>query len=121
MSATHHQLSVLVVEDEALVRSCVAFEFESAGYSVIEASDAEEALQAFEKHPEVDAVFSDHNMPGRYDGLTLLQKIHQRRPDVRLILTSGRGEPDTKEMPAGAVFVAKPYDIRSLAALILPH
>jgi len=121
MSVTHHQLSVLVVEDEALVRGCIAFELERAGYAVIEAGDAEEALRAFEEHPEVDAVFSDRNMPGRFDGLTLLQRIHQRRPDVRLILTSGRGEPGTGEMPTGAVFVAKPYDIRSLASLVRPH
>ncbi len=125
MSVSHHHdhraHSVLVVEDEALVRSCVAFQFESEGFAVIEAADAEEALRAFEDHPEVEAVFTDCNMPGRFDGLSLLQQIFERRPDVRLILTSGRGEPDPGDMPDGAIFLAKPYDIRSLAALVLAH
>ena len=123
MSVPHHhqqQHSVLVVEDEALVRGCAAYEFESAGFAVIEAADAEEALRAFEDHPEVDAVFTDRNMPGRFDGLSLLQQIFERRPDVRLILTSGRGEPNPGEMPSGAIFVAKPYDIRTLTLLVEP-
>ncbi len=88
---------------------------------MIEAADAEEALQAFEDHPEVEAVFTDRNMPGPFDGLSLLQQIFKRRPDVRLILTSGRGEPDPGDMPEGATFLAKPYDIRCLTELVLPH
>ncbi len=116
----HQSRSVLVVEDEALIRSSIASQLKSAGLAVIEAGDAEEALQAFNDHTEVAAVFTDRNMPGRFDGLSLLRMIFRRRPGVRLILTSGRGEPLPGEMPAGAVFLPKPYDMRSLVALVLP-
>jgi CheY-like chemotaxis protein len=109
---------ILVVEDEALVRFCTSALLEDAGCSVIEAGDAEEALRAFETHPRVTTVFTDINMPGPINGLALAHKVFQMRPQVQLILTSGRGWPLEGEMPAGGQFLPKPYDGDQLTALI---
>ena len=109
---------ILIVEDEALVRVCTAALLEEAGCYVIEAADAEEALRAFEAHAEVTTVFTDVNMPGPIDGLALAHRIFRLRPQVQLILTSGRPPPSEAEMPAGGVFLPKPYDCGQLTALI---
>jgi CheY-like chemotaxis protein len=66
-----HPASVLVVDDEAIILTGVMLELEVAGFAVIGASDAQEALRAFERHPEVTAVFTDINMPGPQNGLWL--------------------------------------------------
>ena len=115
----HHPL-VLVVEDEALVRSCAVSQLEEAGFDVIEAADAVEALREFDGHSCVTTVFTDINMPGEFDGLSLAHKIFKRRPDVQLILTSGRGVPAKSDMPAGGQFLLKPYNCNLLTALIRP-
>jgi DNA-binding NtrC family response regulator len=109
---------VLVVEDEVLVRSCAVAQLQDAGFSVIEAADAEQALREFEENSRVTTVFSDINMPGKFDGLSLAHKIFQRRPNVQLILTSGRGAPRASDMPAGVRFLLKPYDCHALTELI---
>ena len=109
---------VLVVEDQALVRVCTAALLEEAGCGVIEASDAEEALRKFETNAMVTTVFTDINMPGPFNGLSLAHKVLRLRPQVQLILTSGRGSPLEAEMPAGGYFLPKPYDAYQLTALI---
>lgn len=117
-SLTKNTALVLVVEDEPIVRVCTAALLEDAGCKVIEAGDAEEALRAFQAHAEVTTVFTDINMPGPINGLALAQKIFQIRPQVQLILTSGRGSPPANEMPAGGHFLPKPYNCDQLTALI---
>jgi CheY-like chemotaxis protein len=109
---------ILVVEDEALVRACTAALLEEAGCSVIEAADGEEALRAFEANAQVTTVFTDINMPGSFNGLALAHKIFRLRPQVQLILTSGRGALSEAEMPTGGHFLPKPYDCGQLTALI---
>lgn len=109
---------VLIVEDEVLVRICTAALLEDAGCQVIEAADAEEALSAFEAHSEVTTLFTDINMPGRFDGLLLAHRVFELRPHVQLILTSGRAPPPQGAMPAGGHFLPKPYNHRELTALI---
>jgi len=112
---------VLVVEDENLVRICVVDQLQEAGCDVIEAADAVEAFREFEAHDGITTVFTDITMPGPFDGLSLSHKIFQLRRSVQLILTSGGGSPLSREMPAGARFLPKPYDCTSLAALIMAH
>lgn len=110
--------AVLVVEDEDLIRAITAFQLEDAGFAVIQARDATQALAEFADHPEVSAVFTDINMPGPVDGVALARRIHDLRPNVQLIITSGRAPPLQSEMPSGARFLPKPYDGRYLATLI---
>ncbi|HZC17290.1 MAG TPA: response regulator [Caulobacteraceae bacterium] len=116
--SVRRQTLILVVEDEALVRQCAVAQLEDAGFAVIEAADAEEALRSFKDHAAVTTVFTDINMPGEFDGLSLAHQISQLRPGVQLILTSGRGAPLERELPVGGKFLLKPYDCNHLTALI---
>jgi DNA-binding NtrC family response regulator len=114
----NNQPVVVLVEDEVLVRACVAGDLEDAGFGVIEAADAEEALREFMDDDRVTILFSDINMRGSFDGLSLAHQIFVLRPAIRLILTSGRGSPAANEMPVGVKFLPKLYDFKSLAELI---
>lgn len=109
---------ILVVDDEALVRGCVVAQLEDAGFTVIEAASGDEALQQFEDHALVTTLFTDINMPGELDGLSLAHMIFKLRPNVQLILTSGRGAPLECELPLGGQFLPKPYDSTLLTTLI---
>jgi len=82
--------TVLVVEDEVLIRLVVAEYLRECGYRVHEAVSAEEAILILEA-PEVsvDIVFSDVEMPGGMDGFGLARWVRSNRPDTKVILTSG--------------------------------
>src|SRR6202012_5184066 len=108
MSASQTRPAVLVVEDEALVRMYAADVLEDAGYEVIEAGNAEQALAQLEARPDIEGMFTDINMPGDMDGFALPREVFRRRPDVHLILTSGRMRLDRTAVPDVAAFVPKP-------------
>ena len=110
--------TVLVVEDETLIRMLAADSLEDSGYNVLEAADAAEALRILEEHDEVDVLFTDVNMPGPMDGITLAGMMHDRRPDLGLIITSGRGTPDLARLPLSSIYLAKPYRPHQLAAAV---
>lgn len=82
--------TILVVEDEILVRLAIADYLRECGYKVHEAVDAQEAL-AMLQSPQVaiDIVFSDVQMPGDMDGFGLARWIRANKPGVQVILTSG--------------------------------
>ena len=103
--------SVLIVEDEVLVRAHAAEFMEDAGFDVYEASNADEAIALLELHDDIRAVFSDIQMPGSMDGLKLARYIRGRWPPVKLILTSGHARPLSEDMPAGCGFFGKPYEL----------
>jgi DNA-binding response OmpR family regulator len=109
--------TILVVEDEILIRNCTTDHLTDAGFSVIAAGDAEEGLRKFNGHLSVTTLFTDINMPGRFDGLSLAHMICKLRPGVQLIITSGLA-PGKGELPEGGHFLTKPYDCISLTALI---
>jgi len=110
--------TVLVVEDEMLIRMLAADSLEDSGYRVLEAGDAAEALQILEEHDEVSVLFTDVNMPGPMDGIALAGLMHDRRPELGLIITSGRGTPDMARLPLSSVYLAKPYRPQQLAAAV---
>lgn len=110
-------ITVLVVEDEALVRMNATAMLEAAGFDVHEARCGVSGLEQLGLHPEVMVLFSDINMPGAFDGLELARQIHGLRPDIRLILTSGLMRPGADEL-SGGDFIAKPYDDGRVAAMI---
>ncbi len=83
---------------------------EDAGYDVIGAANADEAIGLLETHPDIRAVFSDIEMPGgSMDGLKLMHAVRRRWPPLILILTSGRVSPLVADMPSETVFLRKPY------------
>lgn len=109
---------VLVVEDEQLIRMLAADSLAESGFTVLEAGDAAEALRILEEHDDVDVLFTDVNMPGPMDGLDLAGLMHDRRPDLGLVITSGRGAPDLARLPLSSIYLAKPYRPHQLAAAI---
>jgi CheY-like chemotaxis protein len=107
---------ILVVEDEVLVRVLVAEELRLAGFSVIEAGRADEALTFIKADEQVDLVFSDIRMPGSLNGLQLAQILRDRYPDIPVILTSGNAFPG--HIGIVEAFVPKPYEVTEIIALI---
>jgi len=81
--------TVLVVEDEALVRMPIAEYLRDCGYNVLEAEDAGEAIGLVDSDEAVDVVFSDVRMPGDMDGFGLARWIRDHHPEVPVLLTSG--------------------------------
>jgi two-component system, response regulator PdtaR len=98
---------VLVVEDEILIRELVAEELEEAGYSVVVANNADQAIAILEARQDIHLVFTDIDMPGSMGGLKLAAAVRDRWPPVHIIITSGKSRP--REIPVNALFIPKPY------------
>ena len=108
--------TVLIVEDEFLIRDMLKEELEDAGYDVVPVSDADHAIRVLEARQDIHLVFTDINMPGSMDGLELARHVSDRWPDVKLIVTSGGARKSEMEMPAGGIFIAKPYSLSRIVA-----
>jgi CheY-like chemotaxis protein len=107
--------TVLIVEDDFLIRDCAADALHEHGFEVLLAANGPDALRLLEGS-HVDAVFTDINMPGEFDGLGLARRVRQRWPHVAIVITSGRGCPDADVCCAR--FVPKPYVPETVARLI---
>jgi CheY-like chemotaxis protein len=107
--------TVLIVEDETLVRLSIAAYLSGCGYHVIEANNADEAVSVLKTEISIDVVFTDVQMPGSLDGFGLAQWVRRERPGVRIIVTSGtmRAE-DAKDLCEDGPFVQKPYAFEEL-------
>ena len=103
--------TILLVEDQTLVRLALAHHLEECGYNVLEAEDADQALILLERHPEIDVVFTDVQMPGSMDGLGLARWVVEHRPRIAVMVTSGHTAQETlaKELCQAKAF-SKPYD-----------
>lgn len=99
--------TVLVVEDEILVRNFLQVELQEAGYAVILAQNADAAIAILEVRTDIQLVFTDIDMPGSMDGLKLAAYVRDRWPPIHIIITTGKDRP--REMPADALFIPKPY------------
>ena len=109
--------TVLVVDDEELVRMNATAMLEAAGFKVCEARCGSSGLAQLDRHPEVMVLFTDINMPGAFDGLELARRVRFVRPDIHLILTSGLMRPAAAEL-SGGQFIPKPYDDASVTEMI---
>jgi CheY-like chemotaxis protein len=107
---------VLVVEDEVLLRSSIAEHLRLAGYTVIEATSGTEAIGVLTAGNNVDAVFSDVQMPGSVDGFGLARWMSVNCSGIPLVLTSGNR--DIRETAEAARFFAKPYHYKDVAQCI---
>jgi CheY-like chemotaxis protein len=109
--------AVLIVDDEPLIRMVAADMVADAGVTPFEAAGGGEALELLQEHPEIALVVTDVNMPGM-DGVTLARRASSLRPELGIIITSGRETIAGPDMPRGGAFLAKPYAARQLLALI---
>jgi DNA-binding NtrC family response regulator len=105
--------SILLVEDELLIRLVIAEELREAGHYVIEACDADEAM-AILKATEPDLIISDVRMPGTMDGMGLLRLVKRWFPTLPVIITSGHLNPAHAVEQGASLFVSKPYTFDSV-------
>jgi two-component system, response regulator PdtaR len=109
--------TVLLVEDEVLIRLMLAEELRAQGLQVVEASNAQEALTVLDSTLPVHLLFTDVRMPGEMDGVALARTARQRFPRLKLVITSSRRPREPIEQVADA-FLIKPYDVDGVVARV---
>jgi DNA-binding NtrC family response regulator len=113
-----HTASVLVVEDELLIRLAVSDALREAGFIVVEAFNADEAIEILRSGLKIDLLLSDVRMPGSMDGLGLLQYSHDSYPLLPVIITSGHLLSDDALARGARHFLGKPYALEHAIALV---
>ncbi len=108
-------VTVLVVEDEAMMRTKLAEELQGAGYLVVEASDGTDAVEILTLRRDVKIVISDVRMPGPIDGVELCRRVRSDHPGIKVVLSSG--EANAADSTAHDGFFLKPYRV----ARIISH
>ncbi len=110
------KITILVVEDEFLIRMDLVEYLSGEGFEVFEAADADEAISILEANDQIQIMFTDVDMPGSMDGLKLSAAVRGRWPPVRIVVTSGHRIVALTDLPEGSLFYAKPYDHAAIAA-----
>ena len=105
---------VLIVEDDLLIRLNAAEIIEEAEFAVVEAANADEAIEILETRSDITVLFTDIQMPGSMDGLKLAAAVKGRWPPIKIVATSGRVNVRADELPRGGRFLAKPYNTNEL-------
>jgi two-component system, response regulator PdtaR len=111
-------LTVLIVDDEELIRMVGSDVLYEGGYRVLEAACASEALACLERDAEVTVLFTDINMPGVPDGLGLARLVHERWPRIKILVASGQVRPAPGDLPDKGLFLSKPYRAEDLLGLV---
>ena len=109
---------VLIVEDEILVRMNAAEMICDACFDVVEARNADEAIEILEASPNIHVVFTDIQMPGSMDGLKLARFVRSRWPPIKIVATSGFVKIGTDDLPEGSRFLPKPYRPEQIVATL---
>jgi CheY-like chemotaxis protein len=109
---------ILVVEDEFIIRMGAVQMLEDAGFIIVEADNAHDAILILMDRDDICAIFTDINMPGTIDGLRLAQMVRDRWPPIHLIVTSGLVPPNDDDLPPGGRFIRKPYLPRHVIAAV---
>ena len=100
--------NILVVEDEVLIRLLIVDILVEAGFKVIQAASADEALKVLQSSVEVDLVMTDIRMPGSLDGVELVSRVRANWPTLRIVIVSSDASSLRPDLPADAV-IAKPF------------
>jgi CheY-like chemotaxis protein len=113
--------TILVVEDDPLVRQYVLTQIQSLGYSTLSASNGTEALAVIDSGKEIDLLFTDVIMPGAMNGRQLANELQRRKPELKVLFTSGYTENAIihhGRLDTGVLLLAKPYRKSDMAAMI---
>jgi two-component sensor histidine kinase/ActR/RegA family two-component response regulator len=108
--------NVLVVEDEMVLRLRAVDIVEDAGFTAVEAVNADEALAILESRSDISLLFSDIQMPGSMDGLKLAHAVHDRWPSIKIILVSGLVKVSDADKPTDSRFFGKPLEVKQMIA-----
>jgi DNA-binding NtrC family response regulator len=117
-----HTVTVLLAEDEVLIRLDVAEELRRAGWKVIEVATADDAIGILNSPVIVDLVVTDVNMPGEANGLDLARFVDRERPDIKVVIMSGHFVPgaESERAPPYDLFIPKPFLHSQLVDQLLP-
>jgi CheY-like chemotaxis protein len=107
---------VLIVEDEMMLRMCAIDIVEDAGYTPIEARDADEAVTILESRSDIALMCTDIQMPGSMDGLELAHTVRARWPLIKIIVVSGQLNPLSIDLPLRSRFFGKPLETGKMIA-----
>ncbi len=110
--------SILVVEDEPLVRMFLVDALQDAGFKVMEAATGDEGLAVLEEGVTLTAVITDVEMPGKTDGFALARISHELYPNAAILVFSGRAFPAKHMLPPGARFLDKPVSLSKLVSTV---
>lgn len=111
----------LVVDDEPLILMDTSDMIADEGYSVVEASTADEAYEFLDRHSSLQLLFTDVQMPGNLDGFGLARKVQARWPHICVIVASGMAKPQPGDLPSNAHFVSKPVSAELVHDMIKEH
>ena len=109
-------LTVLVVEDNPMVRANAVHLFQDLGFSVIDTYNGTEALRLIRVHPEIGLLFLDVRMPGM-SGPEVAKAALRVRPNLKIVFTSGYV--DERALPDEAPFVPKPWRVDQVSDAIV--
>lgn len=115
---------ILIVEDEALTIMDLGDVLEDGGYDTVQCASAERALSILQARPDICGLVTDVELSGRVNGFELANSVAQARPELPILIVSGRAAPDPDRMPAGAQFIARPCageDILARLKGIMPN
>jgi DNA-binding NtrC family response regulator len=117
-SLPHKRTTVLIVEDEAVLRLELESRLAEMGLIVLTAEGADVAIGLLEAHPEISVLFTDIRMAGSIDGVRLAHQACRRWPPIRIIVTSGLTAVDLASLPDDSIFLQKPYPPEDLAGAL---
>jgi CheY-like chemotaxis protein len=109
---------VLIVEDEFLLRMHAVDMIQEAGFEVVEAANADQAIEVLEARRDITVVFTDIQMPGSMDGLKLAQAVRGRWPPIKIVATSGHVNVKETDLPDGGRFLPKPYSPHQITGVL---
>src|ERR1700721_2189757 len=95
---------ILIGDDETLIRLAAVQIAEDEGFDVVEAANADEAIEILEGRDDIRVIFTDIHMPGSMDGLKLARAVRDRWPPIKIIVKSGHEYPSEDDLPEGARF-----------------
>jgi two-component sensor histidine kinase/ActR/RegA family two-component response regulator len=108
--------TVLIVEDEMVLRMRAVDIVEDAGFNPVEAVNADDALAILESRSDIEMLFTDIQMPGSIDGLKLAHAVHERWPLIKIMIVSGQLKLTDADKPADSRFFGKPLDVKHMVS-----
>ena len=121
MEQASNQKTILVVEDEPLIRMSAVATLEDAGFRVLEAQNSAEAIEILALHAEISIMVTDVRMPGLMDGLALVAQVCLTHPTIRSIVVSGNVSSEQASHVGALGFVAKPYVAETIIQAVHEH
>jgi DNA-binding NtrC family response regulator len=110
--------TILVVEDDVLVRMAAANELRERGFAVLEAYSAEEAVILLQSEVPIRLVFTDVQLPGAMDGFALAAAVAKAHPGVKIVIASGHGNVEARAAEVADAFLPKPYLLERVTSCI---